>query len=231
MKLLQLDQIKYEIRQYGNEFLILKNDSCGAVCNSLIGKSILDKKLPFIKEVIASEEEILIALSETELIDLNALTGISVKANQESKQWTIPLLIDNNGDWSHIASRTGFNQDAYIQAFLQSKLTMQMAGFLPGFPYLKGLDKALYCPRKETPSISVRAGSIAVGGPYVGIYPVDSPGGWNVIGVTPLHIINADHIPPGFINPGDIIKFKLIDKPEYHVLKNKGLSLNDYNFS
>lgn len=88
-------------------------------------------------------------------------------------------------------------------------------GFLPGFPYLGGLDNSLCVSRKITPRILVEKGSVAIGGCQTGIYTFDSPGGWNILGKTPLSIFEVSHDSPALLSAGDFIKFKSISSEEY----------------
>ena len=85
-----------------------------------------------------------------------------------------------------------------------------MLGFLPGFPYLSGLDETIAVPRKEVPSALVRAGSVGIAGQQTGIYPLDSPGGWQIIGRTTLPLFDVTKTPPNTIQAGDTIKFVAI---------------------
>ena len=230
MKSLHIDQYEYELQIFGNDFIILKNESCGALINSMIAKAILERQFDFVKEAIASEEEILIALKKP-INQIEHLSQIVLEKEYTSQQWTLPFLLDSNADWDEIQTSTGLNQEEYLNLLLQTNLTMLMNGFLPGFSYLTGLPKALHCPRKRTPSTNIKSGSVAIGGPYVGIYPIDSPGGWNVIGHTPIRLINGNRMPPSFLSPGDTVKLKLIDNEQYDLLKKMDLDLNAYHSS
>lgn len=89
--------------------------------------------------------------------------------------------------------------------------TVAMLGFAPGFPYLFGLDPALHMPRRASPRTRVPAGSVAVGGAQTGIYPSDLPGGWQLIGRTPLALFDARRDPPSLLMPGDLVRFVAID--------------------
>ncbi len=82
-----------------------------------------------------------------------------------------------------------------------------MVGFLPGFPYLAGLPEALFLPRKSTPSPAVPAGSVAIGGKQTGIYSQTSPGGWHIIGWTPLKLFDVNMAAPALFKPGQRVKF------------------------
>jgi inhibitor of KinA len=88
-------------------------------------------------------------------------------------------------------------------------------GFTPGFPYLGGLPGTLRTPRRDTPRGHVPAGSVAIGGSQTGIYPVDSPGGWHIIGRTPLHLFVPERTPAALLRPGDRVRFKPIWATEF----------------
>jgi KipI family sensor histidine kinase inhibitor len=89
--------------------------------------------------------------------------------------------------------------------------TVAMIGFAPGFPYLTGLDPALALPRLATPRTRVPAGSVAIGGAQTGVYPNESPGGWRLIGRTPLQLFDAGRDPPSLLSAGDRVRFIAID--------------------
>jgi KipI family sensor histidine kinase inhibitor len=89
--------------------------------------------------------------------------------------------------------------------------TVAMIGFAPGFPYLSGLDPALALPRLATPRTRVPAGSIGIGGAQTGIYPRESPGGWRLIGRTPLTLFDPQRAAPSLLAPGDRVRFVAID--------------------
>jgi inhibitor of KinA len=96
-----------------------------------------------------------------------------------------------------------------------------MIGFMPGFPYLGELPKELQLPRKKTPVISVPAGSVAIAEEYVGIYPLQSPGGWNIIGRTPLQILNYKEDVPCLLDYGMEVEFIPITAVEYERMKDE----------
>jgi inhibitor of KinA len=82
-----------------------------------------------------------------------------------------------------------------------------MLGFAPGFPYLAGMDARLIAPRRATPRPRVPAGSVAIGGEHTGIYPFESPGGWHLIGRTPLGLFGLERDPPSLLQAGDRVRF------------------------
>jgi inhibitor of KinA len=91
-------------------------------------------------------------------------------------------------------------------------------GFSPGFPYLAGLPAKLATPRLSTPRSHVPAGSVAIGGTQTGIYPISSPGGWNIIGRTPLRLFQPSRTPPIPYHPGDLLHFVLISADEFDTM-------------
>ena len=90
-----------------------------------------------------------------------------------------------------------------------------MLGFLPGFSYLGGMDERLFTPRLETPRVRIPAGSVGIGGEQTGLYPLDSPGGWQLIGRTPLRPYDPDRDPAILYRAGDYIRFLPVSPEAY----------------
>ena len=96
-----------------------------------------------------------------------------------------------------------------------------MIGFLPGFAYMGKVDERITMPRKNNPSIEVPAGSVGIAGEQTGIYPVNSPGGWNIIGQTPMRLFDARNNDPVLLKAGDEVQFVPITLQQFHDLKSK----------
>ena len=92
-------------------------------------------------------------------------------------------------------------------------------GFTPGFPYLTGLPNKLATPRHAVPRKEIPAGSVAIGGAQAGIYPQKSPGGWNIIGRTPLRLFDPQRDPPALLQTGDQVRFRKITREEFQALQ------------
>lgn len=105
-----------------------------------------------------------------------------------------------------------------IQLHTSVTYRLHFFGFLPGFMYLNGLPSQLHTPRKSVPDRTVDAGSVAIGGAQTGIYPKESPGGWHIIGRSPISMFDANKNPPVWAVPGDQIKFVPIDFEEMEKL-------------
>lgn len=110
-------------------------------------------------------------------------------------------------DLTAVAAATGLHADEVVARHSGGDYRVAMLGFAPGFPYLLGLDPALALPRLATPRRRVPAGSVGIGGAQTGIYPRESPGGWHLLGRTPLGLFDASRDPPARLAPGDRVRF------------------------
>lgn len=126
----------------------------------------------------------------------------------------IPVCYDKEfaPDLSYVANYCGLTEAQIVSLHSEPEYLVHMLGFLPGFLYLGGLNQQLYCPRKTTPAKAISTGSVAIGGQQTGIYPISSPGGWQIIGRTPLKLFNPDNSEPAIASPLDKIKFVPIIK-------------------
>ena len=125
-------------------------------------------------------------------------------------------------DLAALADHAGLSPDDVIRRHHAPTYRVAMTGFAPGFPYLLGLDPRLAMPRLGTPRTTVPAGSVAIGGAQSGIYPHESPGGWRLIGRTPLRLFDARRDPPALLSPGQWLRFVPIDRDAF-----ESLSLSD----
>ncbi|OAB78800.1 5-oxoprolinase subunit PxpB [Cochleicola gelatinilyticus] len=118
-------------------------------------------------------------------------------------------------DISEVAKQHHVSVSEVICHHTAPEYLVYFLGFLPGFPYLGGLSEKLYTPRKNKPRRLVRAGSVGIGGKQTGIYTQNSPGGWNIIGASPLHFFNPLRSSPALLKSGDRIKFTAISEIEF----------------
>ncbi|EHM14981.1 hypothetical protein MBOL_44030 [Mycobacteroides abscessus subsp. bolletii BD] len=120
---------------------------------------------------------------------------------------TIPVRYDGL-DLEEVAEHTGLGVDGVITAHTGTVWTVGFCGFAPGFAYLVGGDPRLAIPRRADPRIKVPAGSVALAGEFSGIYPRESPGGWQLIGTTDAVIWDLDRNPPALLTPGTRVQFR-----------------------
>jgi len=131
--------------------------------------------------------------------------------------WKIPVCYDLLFalDLKNFAAEKKLSIKQVIELHSSSTYTVDFFGFLPGFPYLSGLNPLLHTPRLSTPRECVVKGSVAIGGKQTGIYPINSPGGWHIIGRTPKSFFDVSKKPPCFLQPFDKIKFYPIGLKEF----------------
>lgn len=121
-------------------------------------------------------------------------------------------------DLDTLAANAGIDARTAIGLHADTVYRVAMLGFAPGFPYLDGLDERLATPRRATPRVRVDAGSVGIGGAQTGIYPHAGPGGWNLIGRTPLRLFDPGRESPCLLVPGQRVRFRAIDDAEFERL-------------
>lgn len=121
----------------------------------------------------------------------------------------IPVIYggEYGADLEDVARHTGLPAERVVELHSSAEYLVYFLGFSPGFPYLGGLPAELSTPRLPAPRKLVPGGSVAIGGSQTGIYPVDSPGGWRIIGRTPLRLFDAEALPPALLAMGDRVRF------------------------
>ena len=129
-------------------------------------------------------------------------------------------------DLSTVAEHAGLSEKELIRRHTAPDYPVYMLGFRPGFPYLGGLDPLLACPRRAVPRQSVEAGSVGIAGEQTGVYPEASPGGWNIIGRTPLTLFDETAL-SSLIHPGDTVRFEEIPEDVFWTMAKEGGKGND----
>jgi inhibitor of KinA len=159
---------------------------------------------------------------ESKLIQMEAqLTIVDVGLKQRKIE--IPVCYDLSvaPDLEELSKSHQLTIEALINIHIQKSYRVYMIGFMPGFAYMGIVDQLIASPRKASPRIHVPAGSVGIAGSQTGIYPFDSPGGWQIIGQTPLLLFDANEESPTLLEPGDEVKFHQISLDEFHHLKKK----------
>lgn len=110
-------------------------------------------------------------------------------------------------DLALVASHCNMTEKQVVEAHSSASYIVYFLGFQPGFAYLGGLDEKLHVPRRAEPRLQVAVGSVGIGGAQTGIYPLSTPGGWQLIGRTSLRLFNPQSMPPTLLRPGDNIRF------------------------
>ena len=153
----------------------------------------------------------------------NALRTTNISKNLNKRIFRIPVCYEAEyaPDLDDVAALNNMEKDEVISLHSTSEYLVYFTGFLPGFLYLGGMDKEIATPRKNTPRKIVKKGSVGIAEDQTGIYPQESPGGWQIIGRTPLNLFNANsEIPSPFI-AGDFAQFHPISNLEYIQIQEK----------
>lgn len=141
----------------------------------------------------------------------------------------IPVLYggDAGEDIADVAAHSGLSEDDVIRLHSEREYLVYMLGFLPGFAYLGGMDERLNTPRLKNPRTKILQGSVGIGGEQTGVYPLASPGGWRLIGRTPVKPYDPGREKPFLYNAGDFIKFDPITEAEYKDIE-KSVASGEY---
>jgi len=118
-------------------------------------------------------------------------------------------------DLDRVADHTRLSESEIVELHSRGEYRVACIGFVPGFTFLAGLSKNLATPRRDVPRKEIPPGSVGLGGAQTGIYPLRSPGGWNLIGRTPLKLFEASKNPPTLLKPGDRVRFRAITRKEF----------------
>ncbi|MBB4916300.1 5-oxoprolinase subunit B family protein [Streptosporangium saharense] len=172
---------------------------------------------PGVAEIVPGPETVLVSAPGADpsrlLPELARLLGTAAAhAGQElpgAPAVTVPVVYDG-ADLREVADLTGLSPTEVVERHTGRELVVGWLGFAPGFAYLTGLDPALHVPRLATPRTSVPAGSVAVAGPYSAVYPSASPGGWRLLGRSPMTVWDVAADPPALLTPGTRVRFEAV---------------------
>jgi len=149
---------------------------------------------------------------------LEKILQVETKASETVKRvFEIPVCYGGayGPDLKNIAAHAGLTEEEVVKIHTSCDYLIYMLGFLPGFCYLGGLDERIHTPRLETPRLKIPAGSVGIGGKQTGIYPMDSPGGWQLMGKTPVKTYDPERDPAILVQAGEYIRFVEIDEAEF----------------
>ncbi|SFT50129.1 sensor histidine kinase inhibitor, KipI family [Kosakonia arachidis] len=171
--------------------------------------------VPEVAEVIPGMNNITVVLRDPGTLALDAIERLqrwweeSEALEPESRAIEIPVLYggDAGPDLGRVAEHCRMSEKQVVELHASVDYVVWFIGFQPGFPYLGGLPDALATPRRAEPRVRVTVGSVGIGGAQTGIYPLETPGGWNLIGRTDLALFNPRLAEPSLLRPGDTLRF------------------------
>jgi len=213
-----------KIKAINDESLIIQFDDQISLDNHQKVKQYLGdlKDVQGILSLVPSYNSVLVVY-DIELTDFEELkeriSQIRLLVQEEGKEVRmihIPVCYENElgPDIERVADLCKISKEEVINKHTECAYLVYMLGFTPGFPYLGGLDPLLETPRLETPRLRIEAGSVGIGGKQTGIYPLATPGGWNIIGQTPLKLFDGS-TSETLLSLGDYIKFESINIDEF----------------
>ena len=205
--------------EFGNEISKEINAKIRAF-NILVGES----KIPGVIETVPTYRSIMVHYDPEKIshkaleAKLRALTGrMDTVVIPPSDVLEIPVLYggEMGPDLPFVAEHAGITPEEVIRLHTEPEYLIYMLGFTPGFTYLGGLNPKIETPRLKTPRVKIPAGSVGIAGKQTGVYPIDSPGGWQLIGRTPVHMYDPNREKPILPEAGQYIKFRAIDQAEF----------------
>jgi len=203
-----------------------------------IAKILVDTMGSNILEVVPTYRSLLVYFDPLKMTRQQLVKHIeNVIANQQSdkleglqgKVVYIPVCYDDEfgPDLQFVAQHNGLSVEEVIQIHTSTPYLVYMLGFTPGFPYLGGLSERIATPRLEKPRTRIHAGSVGIAGSQTGFYPIDSPGGWRLIGRTPVQAFQPKAVQPFLLDAGVYLQFQAVTRQEYDEIK-EAVAANRY---
>lgn len=219
--------------EFGNEIDEHINARLMAFIRVLSAEKIkgIDEYIPSFRSVLIHYNPCIISFEQMEEYIEKALKTPFHEASHKKRIVQIPVCYEGEyaPDIEFVAEHAGISVDEVIKIHTSKPYLIYMLGFQPGFPYLGGLDERIHTPRLASPRIKLEAGSVGIGGSQTGLYPMESPGGWQIIGRTPVRCYNPDKEHPIPYQAGEYIQFVPVSKEEYSRIVEEDLR-GDYEF-
>jgi inhibitor of KinA len=189
-----------------------------------LGAAVRDADLPGIRDIVPAFRSVTVYFDPL-VMDVERLAGrlrqlavgLSSIGAAPARTVEIPVCYDAGlgPDLADVAAFGHIDQSEVAAIHAATTYRVYMLGFVPGFAYLGTVDPRIAAPRRREPRVQVPAGAVAIAGGQTGIYPRQTPGGWNIVGRTPITVAALDRTPPSLLQPGDAVRFVPIDRPEF----------------
>ena len=210
------------------------NDRVYAYAQSVTAEEIdgVEELVPTYRSLLV-QYDLLQATYEEVATRLGELTDVGVgpadSPDRDNVHVHIPVAYGGEfgPDLEDVADHNGLASQEVIGIHSGTAYRVFMLGFAPGFPYLGGMDERIACPRLQTPRVRVPAGSVGIAESQTGVYPNDSPGGWRIIGRTPVKLFDPGAEPPAAILPGSRVIFEPVSEAEYRSIEDQ-VEAGDY---
>lgn len=180
--------------------------------------------VPVYSSFVVHYDPLILSPSALTTLIRNIHGSVSSENTAADRRVILPTIYggDFGPDLHSVGELTGCSVDEIVNIHSGTDYLVYALGFSPGFPYLGDLDQRLHCPRLDSPRVEVPAGSVAIAETQTGVYPVPSPGGWRLIGRTPVSLFDPLQDAPALLKPGDRLRFMPIEsEDEYREIENK----------
>lgn len=190
--------------------------------DSRIGAARLDgvvETVPTMRSLMVHFDPLSTSSAELSASIEGLMTGLE-SSEPTGRRWTLPVCYDPEfgPDIEDVARRTGLTPEDVVGQHCSVRYRVYMIGFLPGHPYMGDIPEALRLPRRESPRVSVPAGTVSIATTMTAIYPLESPGGWHLLGRTPVPLFDVTKPRPSLLAPADEVRFRRIERGEYNAL-------------
>lgn len=218
------------VMEFGNEISPDINARIRNVVNSLSLNNCdyITEIVPTYRSILVIYDPLKITYAELTENLLNFDKSSEASKSNSLRIVEIPIVYggEYGPDLEFVANHTGLTCDEVIEIHTSRDYLLYMLGFTPGFGYLGGMDERIATPRLQVPRTKIPKGSTGIAGSQTGLYPIDSPGGWQLIGRTPIKLYDPTDEPPVLLRAGDYVRFVSISEEEFHNIEdlvNKGL--------
>ncbi len=175
-------------------------------------ESLRAMEVPGVAEIVPAESTVVVRCTRERHDDIGHVLDMVVPASRVERSEQ-PVTIDvvyDGPDIAELAEAAQVSIDDVVRLHVSGSYDVAFCGFSPGFGYLRGVDRRLHVPRRDTPRTSVPAGSVGVAAGYTCVYPSPSPGGWYLIGRTTAALWDAERNPPALLRPGQSVRFRRV---------------------
>jgi inhibitor of KinA len=197
--------------QLGDEIDLFINQRVHSLSNLIITSSIngIIETVPAYATLLVHYDPLILSFTQIKAHLHTQISQIEKVESRKPRRIEVPVRYggEMGPDLEFVASHCGLRVEDVIRIHSEKNYTVYMMGFTPGYPYMGKLDDVLIMPRLEMPRTRVPAGTVAIAGSQTGIYSIDSPGGWQLIGWTPLKLFDPASESPFLFSPGDEVKF------------------------
>ena len=213
-----------EIVALGDSALVVRlDDSLGAVLATM--RKLEAANIPGVSDIAPAFASVAVFLeSPQNLQSASEAIGVALRKKRRAPPGAtksclveVPVCYDAEFafDLETVGQHCKLSPNDVVARHAAARYDVRCVGFTPGFPFLGGLPAKLATPRRKSPRPAVPAGSVGIGGPQTGIYPLRSPGGWNIIGRTPLRLFDVTRKPAALFRAGDRVRFFSIGRDEF----------------